>query len=101
LIPVCWALKPSLAIRPAGSSLPVLIFKPVLRRCRLVFSELVFCCNERCAISELTLVFIVLIPVSLRDKDQRLLRSRDPVYYWGRTHVCRHGPKGPANPSFL
>ena len=38
VMPACSALRFSLAIRPAGSSAPVLIFRPVLSRWRLVLS---------------------------------------------------------------
>src|SRR5687768_15441338 len=62
----CWmpafsARRFSEAIRPAGLSAPLLIFRPVLRRARLVLSELLFLRSTRCAISELTFVLIRLM----------------------------------------
>ncbi len=50
--------KASLAIRPAGSSLPVLMRKPVLRRFNARPSESFDRCKFFCAMSELTLVLI-------------------------------------------
>ena len=66
--PACWFLRFSLAIRPAGSSLPLLIFKPVLSRWRLVFRLAWFCARVRCAISDVTLVLILPIGLSLHDQ---------------------------------
>src|SRR3954452_1721883 len=57
----------SLAIRPAGLSAPVLIFRPVLSRSRLLFSESLFFLSTRWAMSELTLVLMRVMGRSLRD----------------------------------
>ena len=46
-MPAFSARRFSLAMSPAGLSAPLLIFKPVLRRSRLVFSELLFFVRTR------------------------------------------------------
>src|SRR4051812_17778414 len=61
LMPVFSARRFSLAMRPAGSSLPLLIFRPVLNRSRLVLSLSWLPRNTRWAISELTFVLILLM----------------------------------------
>ena len=81
----------SLAIRPAGSSAPLLIFKPVLSRWRLVESDLLFCAKTRCAMSELTLVLILLMMMSLRDGGSRRFYSGDTREGAKQTRVCRCG----------
>jgi hypothetical protein len=59
VMPTCSLLRFWLAIRPAGSSLPLLIFKPVLRRWRLVLSAALLLASDRCAIRDGTLVLIL------------------------------------------
>src|SRR5258708_4254648 len=71
LLTACWmpeisALRLSVAIKPAGSSAPLLMRKPVLRRCSVLLR--VFCelASPFCAISDATLVLIRAIAI-LRD----------------------------------
>ncbi len=52
---------------PAGSSLPRLIRRPVERRSRAVFSDLLFCPSTRWAISDWTLVLMRLMGDFLRE----------------------------------
>jgi hypothetical protein len=61
VMPVFSARRFSLAMRPAGLSAPLLIFRPVLSRSRLVFRLSLFFRSTRCAMSELTLVLILLM----------------------------------------
>ena len=60
-MPVFSERRFSLAMRPAGLSAPLLIFKPVLSRSRLVFRLLLLDRSTRCASNELTLVLILLM----------------------------------------
>ena len=48
-------------MRPAGSSAPLLIFRPVLSRWRLVVRFLLFVASDRCAIRLLTFVLMTLM----------------------------------------
>jgi hypothetical protein len=66
-MPAFSARRFSLAMRPAGLSEPRLILRPVLSRWRLVLTASVLRRSTRWAISELTLVLILLIGQSLRD----------------------------------
>src|SRR4051812_43734188 len=65
VMPAFSARRFSLAIKPAGLSAPVLIFKPVLKRWSEVLRWSLFFLNTRCAMSELTLVLILLMGVCL------------------------------------
>src|SRR4051812_15903122 len=67
VMPACSDLRFSLAMRPAGLSAPVLIFRPVLKRCNEVLRLWLFRPNTRCATSELTLVLILLMMSFLDD----------------------------------
>ncbi len=55
------ARSDSLAIKPAGSSLPELIRRPVLSRVRASCSSALFLCSVFCATNELMFVLIRVI----------------------------------------
>src|SRR5580704_10075404 len=60
LMPLISACKPWLAIKPDGLSAPVLICKPVLKRCREVCSEVSDVVRFCCAYRDATFVTILL-----------------------------------------
>ena len=78
VMPTFSARRFSLAIKPAGLSAPLLIFRPVLRRCRLVFNWLLLRPRTRCEMSELTLVLMRLM-MSLRDGQTRFPGQPCPI----------------------
>src|SRR5580658_2067785 len=64
-MPVCSCCNDWLAIRPAGSSAPLLMRRPVLSRSRLVDNAWLFCASDCWAINELTFVLMTLIRLLL------------------------------------
>src|SRR5436190_23040154 len=86
------------AMRPAGLSAPVLIFKPVLSRSRLVLRLSLFLRSTRWAINELTFVLILLMTcLSLTssgaaDANNRALRRARHIGAGTTAHDARFDP---------